>query len=429
MSTLNGIVLRILRAMFRVGVFDHPPASEPGAFSANVSTPAHVALARRISEQGTVLLKNQDSILPLGGRHRTIAVIGPAAGRAGAQNEYNGQGSGHVPQLGTVPSVVSPLEAIRKRAANNADKVLYADGSNMSKAVASAKAASVAVVFVGDSESEGIDRPNLTLTGGTCFFVFCTPQRFDQNALVARVAAANPRTIVVLNSGGPVLMPWVHEVKGIFEAWYPGQQDGNAIAPLLFGDVNPSGHLPETFPAGMRQLPIRSAAQWPGVVTPGDDVAPHSHYSEGLLVGYRWYQAKRIEPLFPFGYGLSFTTFRFSQLTAETMRTGASVSFTLTNTGRRPGADVAQVYIGDPRATGEPPRQLKGYQRVSLRPGQGQRVTVPLSEVSFAHWDNSRSTWMITSGRYNIYVGDSSQNLPLRATLTKDARTLPSRDY
>ncbi len=314
MGTLNGIVLRILRAMFRVGVFDHPPAAQPAAFHATVSSRAHVALARHISEEGTVLLKNRDQVLPLRARHRTIAVIGQDAGQAGADNEYNGGGSGHVPLSGSVPGVVSPLQAIRRRAAAEQSRVVYADGTATAGAVAAARKASATVVFVGDSETEGRDRPNLTLTGGTCSLGGCTPQTLDQNALISKVAAANPHTVVVLDTGGPVLMPWIRQVKGIFEAWYPGQQDGNAIAALLFGDLDPSGHLPETFPAAMSQLPIRSDAQWPGVMKPGDAVGPHSGYSEHLLVGYRWYDAKRIKPLFPFGYGLSYTTFRFRRL-------------------------------------------------------------------------------------------------------------------
>ncbi len=430
MSTLNGMVLRILRAMFQVGVFDHPPASQPAASRATVSTPAHVSLARRISEEGTVLLKNENHVLPLRGRHRTIAVIGPAAGQAGAENEYNGQGSGHVPLGGSVAGVVSPLQAISRRAAAQQDRLVYADGSDTPLAVSVAKTARVAVVFAGDSETEGIDRSNLTLRGGTCsLFTGCTPPPVDQNALIAKVAAANPDTVVVLNTGGPVLMPWVDHVKGIFEAWYPGQQDGNAIAPLLFGDVDPSGHLPETFPAAMRDLPIRSTAQWPGVTKPGDIVGPHSLYSERLLVGYRWYETERIRPLFPFGYGLSYTTFRFSRMRLSATRAGVSVTFTLSNTGHRTGADVAQVYVGDPRAAAEPVRQLKGYQRVSLRAGQSKRVTISLNQVSFAHWSNRANTWVVAPGSYAIYVGDSSQRLPLQATLNRRSQRLPSSAY
>ena len=415
-ATLNGMVLRILRAMFTVGVFDHPPAAQPGAFAADVSTPAHVALARQISEEGTVLLKNADGVLPLSGRDKTIALIGTDAGPAGAENEYNGQGSGHVPEIGdgTVP-VVSPLVAMLQRASSAGDTILPADGTAGLDAVAVAKAASVAVVVVGDSESEGIDRKNLTLTGGLCVLVTCTPQPYDQNHLISEVAAANPNTILVLDTGGPVLMPWLPKVKGVLEAWYPGQQDGNALAALLFGDVDPSGHLPETFPASMAQLPIRSAAQWPGVTVTGDSVGPHSSYSERLLVGYRWYQAEHYKPLFPFGFGLSYTSFRFSRLSVSPARRFVTVRFTLTNTGARAGADVAQVYVGDPKSTGEPPLQLKGYQRATLAAGHSRRVTVSLPETSFAYWSTRLGTWVVARGRYGIYVGDSSASLPLHA--------------
>lgn len=427
MSTLNGMVLRVLRAMFQVGVFDHPPAPEPTASRANVSTPAHVRLARRIAEEGTVLLKNAGGVLPLTRRRRTIAVIGPAAGQAGAENEYTGQGSGHV--SATPGTVVSPLRAITRRATVNHDKVLYADGTNIGQAVRAARAAKVAVVFVGDSETENLDRPNLTLTGGTCVFVSCTPQLVDQDALIARVAAANPRTVVVLDTGGPVLMPWIHRVKGVLEAWYPGQQDGNAIASILFGDFDPSGHLTETFPRSLAQLPIRSQAQWPGRMVAGDKLGPHSAYSERLLVGYRWYDAKRIAPLFPFGFGLSYTRFRLSGLKSRSKRAGTAVSFKVTNAGPRAGADVAQVYVGDPRSTGEPPRQLKGYRRVWLRSGRSVRVTITLPVISFAHWNSHPRGWVVSRGRYEIYAGDSSVALPLRASVHERARRLAARAY
>jgi beta-glucosidase len=419
-ATLNGMVLRILRAMFTVGVFNHPPAAQPGAFAANASAAAHVALARQISEEGTVLLKNANGVLPLTGRVKMIALIGTDAGPVGAENEYNGNGSGHVPEIGDghVP-VVSPLTALTQRASAAGAHVVYADGSVGVDAVAVAKTAGVAVVVVGDGESEGIDRQNLTLTGGTCLFVSCTPQLDDQNQLIDEVAAANPNTIVVLDTGGPVLMPWLSHVKAVFEAWYPGQQDGNALAALLYGDVDPSGHLPETFPASMSQLPIRSAAQWPGVSVTGDSVGPHSAYSERLLVGYRWYQEQHLKPLFPFGFGLSYTSFRFSRLTVQASRRRVRVSVTVRNTGARAGADIAQVYVGDPRSTGEPPRQLKGYQRVTLAAGQSRRVTISLPEISFAYWSTRANTWVVARGRYGIYVGDSSASLPLHVLVPK----------
>jgi beta-glucosidase len=354
MGTLNDMVLRILRPMFRIGLFDHPVAAQPGAFAANVSTAEHVALARTISEAGTVLLKNQNGVLPITGSGKTIAVIGQPAGPAGAENEYNGVGSGHVPEFGDIP-VISPEQGITQRAAANGDAVVYADGTATVDAVAAAKAASVAIVFAGDSESEGIDRPDLTLTGGLCELTTCTPQPYDQNALISAVAASNPNTIVVLDTGGPVLMPWQGSIKGLFEAWYPGQEDGNAIAALLFGDVDPSGRLTETFPASQSDIPEQGPAQWPGVTVPGDSVGPHSQYSEGLLVGYRWYDVKRITPLFPFGFGLDYTSFQYSGMTLQATKTGGNVaraSIRVTNTGQRAGADVPQMYIEDPTSTG-----------------------------------------------------------------------------
>ena len=271
MSALNDMVLRILRAMFTVGVFDHPPAAQPEAYAAPVSTPEHVALARTISEEGTVLLKNQDGILPLPVGADDRADRPGRRARPAPRTSTTARAAGTSRSSAIVP-VVSPLQGITQRAAADGDTVLYADGTATADAVAAAKAASVAVVVVGDSESEGTDRSNLTLTGGTCTLAGCTPQPLDQNALISAVAAANPNTIVVLDTGGPVLMPWLGQIKGLLEAWYPGQEDGNALAALLFGDVDPSGHLPETFPAAMSDMPIRSAAQWPGVNEPGDSV-------------------------------------------------------------------------------------------------------------------------------------------------------------
>ena len=428
MSTLNDMVLRILRAMFTVGVFDHPPAAEPQAFAAPATTPDHVALAREVSEQGTVLLKNQDAILPLSRPGQTIAVLGPDAGQAGAEDEYNGEGSGHVPEAGIAP-VVSPLQGITQRAVGNGDKVFYADGSATADAVAAAKAADVAVVVAGDSESEGTDRSNLTLTGGICTLAGCTPQTVDQNSLISQVAAANPNTIVVLDTGGPVLMPWLDQIKGLLEAWYPGQEDGNALAALLFGDADPSGHLTETFPASMSDLPIQSASQWPGVTESGDSVGPHSSYSEGLLVGYRWYQARGITPLFPFGFGLSYTSFRFSNLTVTSTSSGAVARFNVQNTGLRAGAEVAQASVGMPSSTGEPPNQLKGFQKVWLEPGQTKTVSITLPETSFAWWNTAGEQWVVTPGNYTVSVGDSSASLPLHATLSRTAAQLPAGAY
>jgi beta-glucosidase len=286
--------------------------------------------------------------------------------------------------------------------------VTYTDGDATQDAVAAASAADVAVVFVNDAEIEGADRPDLNAHSGTCSFAdalsptSCSYSPLDQNALVSAVAAANPHTIVVIQSGGPVAMPWASQVPGILENWFPGQVDGDAIAPVLFGDADPSGKLPVSFPAKLSDDPLQSAAQYPGVSQAGDSVGPHSIYSEGLLVGYRWYDAKNITPLFPFGYGLSYTTFRYSGVNVTRAGSGASVSFTVTNTGARAGAAVPEVYVGDPASVGEPPKQLKGFRRVQLGPGQTAAVTIPLDAMSFAHWDAASHKWAVSAGAYQV---------------------------
>jgi len=281
------------------------------------------------------------------------------------------------------------------------------DGDLLNRQVQLAQQSDVAVVFVQDFQTESLDRPSLSLPDG-------------QDELIEAVAAVNPNTIVVLNTGGPVLMPWKDRVSGIVEAWYGGQEFGNAIANVLLGDVNPAGKLPMTFPASEDQVPANTEAQYPG--TPDNQVA----YSEGLNVGYRWYDATGQAPLFPFGHGLSYTAFRYSNLSvspsaAEVGRPDPGqtvlVSFDVTNTGDRPGADVAQVYVEQPDSVGEPPRQLKGFEKVSLAAGETKRVTVVLDWRAFAHWDIATDSWTVADGRYQVLVGNSSRNLPLQKSL------------
>ena len=263
----------------------------------------------------------------------------------------------------------------------------------LGQAVAAAKKADVAVVFASNFETEGADLASIDLPA-------------SENQLISAVAAANPNTVVVLNTGSAVTMPWLSQVKGVIEAWYPGQDDGTEIAAVLFGDVNPSGKLPVTFPVSLAQVPASTPAQWPGV-------NGTVQYSEGILVGYRWYTTKRITPLFPFGAGLSYTSFAFSHLIVRRGLDGAiSVTADVTNTGKRAGADVAQLYVGDPASTGEPAEQLKGYQRVTLRPGQTESVHFTLDRSAFAWWDGQ---WTVTPGSYSLMVGDSSASLPLTA--------------
>ena len=272
-------------------------------------------------------------------------------------------------------------------------------------AAAAAKTASVAVVVVSDdTQSEATDRLSLNLPSA-------------QDELISAVAAANPHTVVVVNAGAPVAMPWLPAVAGVVDAWYPGQTSGTSLASVLFGQTDPGGHLPVTFPVSLSQVPASTTAQFPGN---GSTV----QYSEGIDVGYRWYDAKGITPLFPFGYGLSYTQFAFSHLSVSpAFRDGTKevrVSATVTNVGRRAGSDVAQLYLADPAGSGEPPRQLAGFQRVSLGPGAKAQVSFTVTPQEMSWWDDTANGWTQTAGTYGVYVGDSSAlaGLPLRGSFT-----------
>jgi beta-glucosidase len=275
-------------------------------------------------------------------------------------------------------------------------------------AVSAAKSASVAVVVVSDdTESEAADRPSLNLPSA-------------QDELISAVAAANPNTVVIINAGAPVAMPWLSSVASVVDAWYPGQTSGTSLASVLFGQTDPGGHLPVTFPASLSQMPTSSTAQFPGN---GSTV----QYSEGVDVGYRWYDTNNVTPLFPFGFGLSYTTFSFSNLqispAAADGTQDVQVSATVTNTGQREGSDVAQLYLGDPSSSGEPVRQLAGFQRVDLAPGASTQVTFTTTPQEESWWDDSANGWTQTEGTYSVYVGDSSDlsSLPLQGTFTMAA--------
>jgi beta-glucosidase len=275
-------------------------------------------------------------------------------------------------------------------------------------AVSAAQSASTAVVVVSDdTESEAADRPSLNLPSA-------------QDELIAAVAAANPHTVVVIDAGAPVAMPWLSQVDGVLDAWYPGQTSGTSLASVLFGQTDPGGHLPVTFPASLSQVPASTTAQFPGN---GSQV----QYSEGIDVGYRWYDANNIAPLFPFGFGLSYSTFSFSnlQITPATVdgTQDVQVSATVTNTGQQAGSDVAQLYLGDPSASGEPPRQLTGFRRVNLAPGAAAQVSFTITPQDMSWWDDSANGWTQTEGTYGLYVGDSSApaDLPLQGTFTMAA--------
>jgi beta-glucosidase len=413
-STVNEAVRRILTQMFQFNLFNAPLT---GNLSSPAATPTDNTFAQNVAQRGTVLLQNTGNILPLStATTSSIAVIGPD-GTTTPQTA--GGGSSHV----TPASVISPLSGIAARVGSAATVSSYS-GTDPTQAAAAAAQAQVAIVFASYSEGEGSDLTSISLPN-------------NQDAMIEAVAAANPNTIVVLNTGGPVLMPWLSSVKAVLEAWYPGQDDGTAIASVLFGDIDPSGHLPETFPTSLSAIPTASPSQFPGVGGRVD-------YSEGLNVGYRWYDAENVTPLFPFGYGLSYTSFGFSQLTvtpgsvtnrtsgpdAQTGQNGreARVSARITNTGSVRGSDVVQLYVGDPKAAGEPPRQLEGFHRVTLQPGKSRTVTFTVTGHELSYFNPTANGWTLPNGQFSLYVGDSSAltSLPLRGKL-KVTKTIGNR--
>jgi beta-glucosidase len=399
-ATLDTMASRVLTQMFAFGLFDKAPS---GSTTANVSTAAHIDVARRGAQEGTVLLKN-NGILPLStATTHSIAVLGVDGG-AGVQSV--GGGSATATSSGTV----WPLTGIQNRVAGTGTTVQYNDGSNVAQATTLAQNSDVAIVFASNNYgNEGSDQPGIDLPG-------------NQNQLISSVAAANPRTIVVLHTNSATSMPWLDQVAGVFEGFYAGQQVGTATAALLFGDANPSGKLPVTFPRSLADVPAHTTAQWPGANN-------QVQYSEGLKVGYRWYDAQNIAPLFPFGFGLSYTTFGFSNLQIGAMSGGnATVTATVTNTGSRAGTEVVQLYVGAPAANGEPPRQLKHFQRVTLNPGQAQTVSFTVTARDLAYWNMGTSAWTTPAGTYQIMVGSSSRNVPLTGNLSVPAQLAGAAD-
>ncbi|MGW3041834.1 glycoside hydrolase family 3 C-terminal domain-containing protein [Kitasatospora sp. NPDC001159] len=389
-AVLNDQVRRVLRLMARTGALDggQPPASDPAAGAHD---------ARTAAAAGTVLLRNQaagnqGATLPLDStRLRSVAVIGPWADRA----YTGGGGSSHVTPY--AEHTVTPRQGIAARAGAGVS-VRYHPGDDANAAASVAAGADAAVVVVGDEETEGADRGSLDLAAA-------------DDALIRAVAKANPRTVVVLNTGGPVTMPWLDAVPAVVEAWYPGEQSGAALADVLFGDTDPAGRLPVTFPTSANATPVQDASQYPGT-----DGA--YHYTEGLKVGYRWYDASGTAPLFPFGHGLSYTTFDYANLTVTgpdpAGRVG--VGFDLTNRGNRTGTEVPQLYVSFPSAAGEPPQQLKAFDKVTLEPGRSTHVQLRLDRSSFATWDTDAHGWRVPGGQYGLTVGSSSRTPRLQGT-------------
>jgi len=409
-SELDDHVHRILRAMFAVGVVDNPPLRSV------VDAVGGLEVARKLEEQSIVLLKNEGAQLPLdNSKVHSIAVIGPHAdvgmisGGGSAQVDPPGgnaimpPGKGQTRWLEPVWFPTSPLKSVRTKA--QGATVEFNSGADPAAAAALAKNSDVAIVFAYQWESEDMDLPSLSL-----------PEHQDD--LIAKIAEANPHTIVVLETGGPVTMPWVDKVSAIVEAWFAGSAGSDAVANVLFGDVNPSGKLPLTFPRSDADLPHPTI-----VKPPAANRSQHEHqvfqvtYDEGVKVGYKWYDAENKPVLFPFGHGLSYTTYSYSNLRVTPGKT-PQVSFTVTNTGNRAGAEVAEVYASLPPGANEPPKRLVGWSKVPLKPGESKEIVVDINPKYLSIYSIEQHGWQLVPGEYNFMVGGSSQSLPLKQLLS-----------
>ncbi|HET6553534.1 MAG TPA: glycoside hydrolase family 3 C-terminal domain-containing protein [Dyella sp.] len=394
-ARIDDMVQRILRSAFAAGLFEHPAKKAP------IDSKANLAVARETLEAGAVLLRNQDNLLPLDiSRLQSVAVIGAHADKGvlagGGSSLVTAMGGNAVPGLAptTWPGPVMyhpypPLKGIRTVAPKA--NVQYADGNDVAAAAALAAKSQVAVVFVQKWAAESVDAADLALPDG-------------QDALVEAVAKANPRTVVVLENNGPVALPWLEQVGAVLETWYPGGDGGNAIANLLSGKVNPSGRLPISWPRDVSQLPRPELPATMGG-TPPESV---DYNIDGADVGYRWFQSRGIKPLFPFGYGLSYTTFEHGALKVSSDNGNVQATVTVRNTGARAGAEVAQVYVQVPGAKA---RRLAGYSKVFLKPGEQRELSIPLERRLLADFDPGRHAWVIRGGQYSVVEGHSSEDL------------------
>lgn len=431
-ARLDDMVRRFLIGLIDVGVLDAPVVTE----AQTIDYAANAEVAQRAAEAGIVLLKNEGGVLPLAKTARTIAVIG---GHADV-GVLSGGGSSQVRSVGGAPIEIpltsgaaasfarityhasSPLNAIREVASQTT--VTFTSGDDVEAARRAAAAADVVVIFATKWSTEAVDSENMDLAA-------------DQNALIAATAQANPNTIVVLETGGPVLMPWLDQTPAVIQAWYPGQRGGEAIARILFGEVNPSGRLPITFPAtadqpprpippGLDLLKAADSAAADAAANPGAPPAPGMQdfavdYVEGADVGYRWYDRQDLTPLFPFGHGLSYTSFAYDDLTVSNAD-GLSVSFDVTNTGRVAGADVPQLYVTP--AEGDQPRRLAGWSKLTLQPGETRRVTIKAEPRIIAEYDAGLPGWRIAEGVYAVAIAKDAEDGGLTGETTISGSTM-----
>jgi len=403
-SEIDDHARRVLYAAFLSGIVDDPP--QKGV----VDVERGFEVAQRAEEKSIVLLKNVHSVLPIdSSKIHTIAIIGGHAdvgmisGGGSAQVDTPsgnaimppGKGATHWQEKIWFPT--SPLKALRAKLPNT--KIDFDSGTDGKSAVSLAKNSDIAIVFAYQWIAEGMDLPNLSLPD-------------NQDALIEQVAAANPNTIVVLETGTAVTMPWIDSVAGVVEAWYAGSSGHKALANVLVGELNTAGKLPISFPKSEKDLPRASIAAMP----PRDQASNYAvHYDEGAKVGYKWYEAENKQPLFAFGFGLSYTTYEYSGLSVDS--NAKTVRFTVKNTGTRAGTEIAEVYARLPKDAGESFKRLVGWKRVTLAPGQSQTVTVAVDPRVLQIFDETGDRWKFVSGQYEVLVGSSSDHTPLTGTL------------
>ena len=404
MSEIDDHARRVLYAEFSSGIVDDPPHTSV------VDAQKGLDVAQRVEEESIVLLKNHD-VLPIDpSRVHSIAIIGGHAdvgmisGGGSAQvdppvgNAIMPPGKGATTWQEHIWFPTSPLAALRAKLPGT--KITFDPGTDSRSAAELARNSDLAIVFAYEWESEGMDLPSLALSGG-------------QNTLIEQVAAANPHTVVVLETGTAVLMPWIDKVAGVVEAWFAGSSGHKALAGVLVGDVNPSGKLPITFPESDAQLPH------PVIQSPqaGQSANYSVDYKEGAEVGYKWFEAQKKRPLFPFGFGLSYTAYEYSGLSVDSA--AKSVRFTLRNTGKRAGAEIAEVYARLPEASQESSyKRLVGWKRVTLAPGESKTVVVDVDPRILKVFDDAQKQWKLVPGSYTLMVGGSSDRLPLTQVVT-----------
>ena len=410
---LDDKVRRILRVMYATHQLGGAKR-QPGA----LNSPAHQATALKVAEEGIVLLKNEGNLLPFKKTVKTVAVIGANADRANSM----GGGSSQI----KARYEITPLQGIKNELGSQVN-VTYAPGYTiardqkadpqlMQQAVAAAKAADV-VIYVGGSthgydytkwsdnayDAEGVDKPDMKMP-------------FGQDELVQAVLAANPNTAVVLLGGGPIdVAAWAGRARGIVEAWYPGMEGGNAIAHVLFGDVNPSGKLPFTFPAKLEDSPVYTLGEYPS--SPGNPLKVD--YKDDIFVGYRYFDTYKVAPQFAFGHGLSYTTFKYGTLAITPGAQSATVKLTVTNSGPLAGAEVVQLYVKPgPTAVKRPEKELKAFEKVFLKPGESKTITLSLPADSFKYYDEGKKQWVLAPGKFDLLVGSSSRDIRQMGSMT-----------